>query len=103
MKSVETVHIKNWGHYFFNDKIDIKYIDPNRFKINEKSYKNITICYVGYVAPNSLKHFYFIMNKINWFMEESNEDKYLALVSANIIQFTLKEIWKIIQQNQISY
>ena len=32
-------------YYFFDDIINIKNFDPNRIKIDEKSYKNITrIC-----------------------------------------------------------
>ena len=30
-------------HYFFDDMINIKDLDPNKIKINEKSYKNISV------------------------------------------------------------
>ena len=42
--------MKNHTYYFFNDIINIKKFDPNDIKIDEKSYKNILIDYVGYVT-----------------------------------------------------
>ena len=36
-------------YYFFHDIINIKNFDPNNIKINEKSYRNILIYYIGYV------------------------------------------------------
>ena len=44
------ISIKNHKHYFFDDVINIKNFDPNNIKIDEKSYKNILIYYIGYVA-----------------------------------------------------
>ena len=41
------VDIKNQTYYLFNDMINIKNFDPNNIKIDEKSYKNILIYYVG--------------------------------------------------------
>ena len=32
---------KNHAYYFFDDMINIKNLDPNEIKINEKPYKNI--------------------------------------------------------------
>ena len=42
--------MKNSTYYFFNNIIDIKNFDPNNIKIDEKSYKNILIYYIGYVT-----------------------------------------------------
>ena len=33
-----------------NDTFNIKSFDPNKIKIDEKSYKNIPIYYIGYVT-----------------------------------------------------
>ena len=41
---------KKQTYYFFNDIINIKNFDPNNFKINEKSDKNILIYYTGFVT-----------------------------------------------------
>ena len=43
------IDIKNRTYYFFNYMINIKNLDLNKIKRNEKSYKSILIYYVGYV------------------------------------------------------
>ena len=46
--------IKNCTHYFFNDSINIKNLDLNKTKVDEKSYKSILIYYIGYVTFKDL-------------------------------------------------
>ena len=48
--SVKNINIKNHAYYFFDDIINIKEFNPNNIKIDEKSYKNILIYYIGYVT-----------------------------------------------------
>ena len=56
--------------------------------INENSYKNVLIYYIGYVTikdpnyikTNSTNPFCLIINKINGYFEDSNWNKYLMLV-----------------------
>ena len=48
---------------------NIKNLDPNNIKIDEKSYKNILIYYIGYVTPNIINPMYIL-----WFIEESNRN-----------------------------
>ena len=36
--------------------INIKNLDPDDININEKSYKNILICYIGYVPVTNLSY-----------------------------------------------
>ena len=43
--------------------LNIKNLDPNKIKIDEKPNKNILISYVGYVTSNSAKPLYPIINK----------------------------------------
>ena len=50
MGTVEEINIKNRTCYFFNDMINIK----NLLKIDKKSYKNIGIYYIGYIATKIL-------------------------------------------------
>ena len=53
--------------------INIKNFNPNNVKIDEKSYKNILICYIGYVTIKDLKYvktgsvnlLYLIFIKVN--------------------------------------
>ena len=47
---IKSVNIKIHTYYFFHDIINIKDFDPSNNKINEKSYKNILIYYIGYVT-----------------------------------------------------
>ena len=44
------IGIKNHTYYFFNDIINIKNFDPNNITIDEKSYKNILLYYIGYMT-----------------------------------------------------
>ena len=39
MNSVKEIVIKNRMHHFFDDMINIKNLDPNKIKIDQKSYK----------------------------------------------------------------
>ena len=83
--------IKNHTYYFFVDIINIKNFDPIKIKIVEKSYKNIFICYIGYVTIknpkyvkiNSVNPLYFIISKVNGDFEEINRNKHLTLVPTN--------------------
>ena len=70
--------------------INIKNLDPNKNKIDGKSYKNILIYYIGYVMVKSLRHVkissanpLYLINEINGYTEESNGNKSLMLVPAN--------------------
>ena len=84
---VKNISIKN----VFNNIINIKYFDPNDIKIDKKSYKNILIYYIGYVTirdskyvkANIINPLYLIINKVNGYFEETNKNKYLALVPTN--------------------
>ena len=47
--SAKDIRIKNRTYYFLNDIINIKHFDPDNIEIDDKSYKNIFIYYIGYV------------------------------------------------------
>ena len=53
---IKDIDIKNRIYYFFNDIINIKNFHPNKIKIDEKSYKNILIYYIGYVTIEDSKY-----------------------------------------------
>ena len=100
---IKDISMKNCSYYFFNDIINIKKIDPNNIKIDEKSYKNIIMYYIGYVTIKDSKYVkinivnpvYFIIDKLNGYFEE-NGNKYLMLVSTNESEETIKkyqELW----------
>ena len=71
-------HIKKL-HYFFNGMISIKIFNPNLLKLDKKSYKNIDIYYIRYIAKNdvgesfhSVNPLYFIVGEINGYIAEKN-------------------------------
>ena len=49
------MEIKNRTYFFFDDMINIKRLDPNKFKIDEKPYKNILIYCIGYVMVKDFR------------------------------------------------
>ena len=101
---VKDIDIKNSTYYFFDDIIKLKNFDSSNIKIDEKSYKNILIYYIGYVTIkdskyikiNSVNPLYLIFNKVNGYVEEINGNKYLTLVPANESKEKIKnheELW----------
>ena len=83
MSSLKDIFIKNCMYYFFDDMINIKDLDPKKIKTDEKSYENILIYHTEYVTLTTQKfivriRLYFIINKINEYIEESDGKKYLA-------------------------
>ena len=74
---VKDIDIKNRTYYFFNDIINVKKFDPNNIKIDEKSYKNILIYYIGYVTIKDSK---YVKNNCKCTLKELMEIKYLTLV-----------------------
>ena len=65
MSNIKEIDIKNPMCYFFDDMFNIKNLDPNNEKADEKSYKNTLIYYIGYVTPNSANPLYLIINIVN--------------------------------------
>ena len=71
------IDIKNRTCYFFNDMINNKNLNLKKIKIDEKSYKNILIYYIGYVTfkdlryvkINSVNPLYLIINKKKEYFE----------------------------------
>ena len=76
--SVKDINIKQHRYYFYDDIINIKDFDPNDIKIEEQSYKNILIYYIGYVAIKkdlkiySVNPLYLILGEVNGYFEEIN-------------------------------
>ena len=72
MKHFLRKEIKTRTHYFFDNMISTRNLDPNKIKIDKKSYKNILIYYIGYATVKKLRYIksksantlYLIINKI---------------------------------------
>ena len=90
MNSVRETNISH-TRYFLNDMINKKNLDANKIKIDETILKNILVYFVGYVTLNSVKLLYLIINKINGYIGESNENK-IMLVPSDEIKHTLKHM-----------
>ena len=88
---VKNIDIENRTYYIFDDIINIKNFDPSNIKIDDESYKNILIYYIGYVTTKDLKYlktnsvnpFYLIFSKVNGYFAEVDKNKYLILVPTN--------------------
>ena len=106
--SVKYINIKNDTYYFFNDIFNMKDFDPNNIRIDEKSYKNILICYIGYVTIKkdpkiyNVNSLHLISDKINGYFEEINENKYLTLVPTNESKEKIKSVKNRGLKSQIS-
>ena len=99
---VKDIDINKRTYDFFNDIINIENFNPNNTKIDEKSYKNIIIYYIGYVTIKkhvkiySVNPLYVIFRNVNEYFEETNKSKYLTLVPTNKSKEKIKkyeELW----------
>ena len=69
--------------------INIKNFESNFLKIDKKSYKNISIYYIGYITMkdsdyvkiSSVSLLYLINGEVDGYFEELNQNKYSTLVS----------------------
>ena len=69
MSSVKEIDTENCVCYFFSGMINIKSLDRNKFKRDKKSYKNVPIYHISYVTSNNVKPFYFIVSKVNGYID----------------------------------
>ena len=76
--------------------------------MDEKSYRNILIYYIGYVTKlkdskylkiSSVNPLYLIFSRVNGYSEEINGNKYLTLVHTNESKKN-KKIQRTLEQNQ---
>ena len=96
-------------YYFFNNSINIKSFDPSNIKIDEKSYKNILIYYIGYrmikdleyLNINSVNSLYSIFSQVNSYFEKNNRNKYLTLVPTNETKEKIRKYEKLWLKSEI--
>ena len=98
MGEVKQINIKNRTYYFYNDIIDLKNFEPNLLKIDKKSYKNIDIYYIGYIAikkiddyESSVNPLYLRINHASGYIEEKNGNEYLIFDSVDENKEVLKK------------
>ena len=105
MGKVKQIEIKNRTYYFYNDIINIEEFDSNLLKIDKKSYKDIDIYYIEYIAIkkiaeseniSSVNPLYLIIGEVIGYIEENNGNKYLVFDSTDENKEVLKkytELW----------
>ena len=105
MGQVKKINIKNRTYYFFNDMVNIEVFDPNLLEIEKKSYKNMDIYYIGYMAIkkiddyeniHSVNPLYLMIGEVDGHIEEKNESKYLVFDSTDENREVLEkytELW----------
>ena len=97
---LKDLNIKSRTYYFFNDIIYIENFDLNNIEINEESYENILIYYIGYVTiKRDLKIYgvnplYLIFAKVNGYFEEINGNKYPTRPPTNENKGKIKIIFR---------
>ena len=67
---IKDINKENRTYYYFNDIIDIENFDLNKIKIDEKSYKNILIYFIGYVTIKDYVKIYIVpyFQKREWIL-----------------------------------
>ena len=90
MKTVKQINIKNRTYYFYNGIIDLKNFDSSLLKLDKKSYKDIGIYNIGYIAIKkigdckniySVNSLYLYITYADGYIEDINENKYLIFDS----------------------
>ena len=65
---IKNIDIENRTYHFFNDMVNIENFDRNNIKLDQKTYKNISIYYIGYVTIKDLKYLkVYSVNLCTWF------------------------------------
>ena len=87
MGTIKQIDIKNRTYYFYSDIIDLESFKSNLLKIDKKSYKDIGIYNIGYIAIkkiddceniNSVNPLYLCINHANGYIEKKDVNKYLV-------------------------
>ena len=92
MGQVKEINTKNRIHYFFSDMINLDDFDLSLLKIDKKSYKDIYIYHIEYIAIKKIDYYenihsvnplYLIIHSAIGYFKEKNNDKYLILDSTD--------------------
>ena len=101
MGVVKQMNIKNRTQYVYSDIIDLKHFDASLLKIDKKSYKDIGIYNIGYIAIkqiddceniHSVNPLYLIITHANGYIEEKVVNEYLVSDSTDENKELLKNI-----------
>ena len=103
MGNIKEINSKSRIYYFFDDMINIKDFNPSLIKIDEKSFKNIHIYYIGYITMkdsdhvkiNSVNPLYLINGEVDGYIEKNIGNKYLTFASADKNKKVLEKYTKL--------
>ena len=87
------LNIKNKSYYFYNNLINVSNFEASNLKLDKKSWKDIDICYIGYVDKdkpsewriNSVNPLYLIFNRVFCFVGGKNGVKYLKIDKRDVL------------------
>ena len=92
MGVIKQINIKTRIYYFYNDIIDLENFKSNLLKIDKKSYKDIGIYNIGYIAIKkiddckntySVNLLYLLITHANGYIEKKWVNKYLVFDSTD--------------------
>ena len=87
MGKVKQVQIKNRTYYFYNEIINIEEFNLGLLKIDKKLYRDIDICYIGYITVKktvdckniyNVNPLYLIIGKVDGHIEEHSGNIYFS-------------------------
>ena len=87
MGKVKQIEIKNRTYYFYNDIINIEEFNLGLLKIDKKLYRDIDICYIGYITIKktvdckniyNVNPLYLIIGKVDGHIEEHSGNIYFS-------------------------
>ena len=105
MGNIKEINIKNRTYNFFDDMINIENFNPDLLKTDQKSYKNISIYYIGYITMknsdyvkiDSVNLLYLIIGEADGSTEGKSGNKYLTFADTDknkkVLEKYLK-LWK---------
>ena len=68
--TTKQLNIKSRSYYFYSDLINLRNFDEHNLKLDQKSWKDFDIYYLGYVDKkpewhvSSVNQLYFIVNRV---------------------------------------
>ena len=90
MGEIKQINIKNRTYYFYNEMINLYKFEPNLWKIDRKSYKNMGNYNIGYKTLKKIDDYentysgnplYLGVNHASGYIKEKNEHNYLIFDS----------------------
>ena len=98
MVTTKQLNIKNRAYYFYDDLINLKDFDPKLLKLDKKSFNNVSMYYIEYVAKkpeysiNSVNPLYLLIAELDGYIEEKERSKYLNIAFTDSNNEVLKNL-----------